>query len=121
VLIVGALGWRLLQGPDGPEITPEELEERLKQDERLCILDVRSAGEFSAGHVPGARHIGHREIARRIGELTPYREQDIVVYCEYGIRAGAAIKALHAAGFTRILHLQGDMPAWRRAGRPSEI
>jgi len=120
VLIVGVVGWHLLQGPDGPEIAPEELEERLKQDERPCILDVRTADEFRAGHVPGAHHIDHREISKRIQELAPYQEQDIVVYCEHGIRAGTAIKALHAAGFTRVIHLQGDMSAWRQAGRPSE-
>lgn len=120
VLIVGSVGWRLLQGPDGPEIAPEELVEQLNREACPCILDVRSAGEYHAGHVPGARNISHREIAARIQELTPFQEQDIVVYCEHGIRAGAAIKALQSAGFTRVIHLQGDMSAWRQAKRLTE-
>lgn len=119
VLIVGTV-WRLLQGPDGPEMAPEELVKLLKQESCPCILDVRSADEYHAGHIPGARNISHHEIAARIHELTPFQEQDLVVYCEHGVRAGAAIKALQSAGFTRVIHLQGDMSAWRQAKRPTQ-
>jgi thiosulfate/3-mercaptopyruvate sulfurtransferase len=39
---------------DSPLLTPDELR-RLPQDD-LVILDARPAGEYAAGHVPGARH-----------------------------------------------------------------
>jgi len=100
------------------DISQAELQERMQQKSELCILDVRSAGEYNSGHVPGAINIGHTEISEHIDELMPYRNKDVVVYCEKGIRAGIAQNALIKAGFTSVYHLTGDMSAWRRAGLP---
>jgi rhodanese-related sulfurtransferase len=84
------------------------------------ILDVRSPEEFAQGHVPGARNIPHDQLEARLAELGSDRGRNLVVYCESGRRAGIAEGTLLAAGFSAVHHLEGDMKAWREAGRPSE-
>ena len=84
------------------------------------ILDVRTPEEFSRGHVPGAVNVPHSEVTGRLAELGEDRSRPVVVYCESGKRAGMAEGELLAAGFTDVQHLEGDMRAWRSAGRPTE-
>ncbi len=44
----------------------------------------------------------------------------MIVYCEYGVRAGLAADVLREAGFSRIEHLEGDMSGWCERGLPIE-
>ena len=45
----------------------------------------------------------------------------MVVYCEVGVRAKVAEVILSQAGFKSILHLEGDMSAWRSSNLPTEV
>jgi len=92
------------------EITPIELAANPPAD--VTILDVRSAGEFAQGHVPGAINIPHDQLAARVGELDAASDGPIVVYCKSGRRAGMAISVLQDEGFDDLIHLDGDMQAW---------
>lgn len=89
-----------------------------RQDPKLVILDVRTAEEFAAGHVPGARNISHDLLPSRIAELADARDRDVVVYCRSGRRSAIALDALRLAGFARLAHLEGDFLAWQAAQRP---
>lgn len=82
------------------------------------ILDVRTPAEYDGGHVPGARNISIDELAQRLAEIEDHRDQEIVVYCERGPRAGKAAGLLAEAGFDSVRHLAGDMSGWRAAGLP---
>ena len=82
------------------------------------VLDVRAPEEFVTGHVPGAVNIPHEQIAARIAEVP--KDKDVVLYCRSGRRAGMAAEVLAANGYTRLKHLEGDMPAWIDKGRPVE-
>jgi rhodanese-related sulfurtransferase len=44
----------------------------------------------------------------------------VVVYCEAGGRARRVETALREAGFTELLHLEGDMRSWKANNRPLE-
>jgi len=84
------------------------------------ILDVRTPEEFARGHVPNAVLIPHGELASRISELGAETGNPVVVYCESGKRASLAGEVLLDAGFTNVLHLDGDMRGWRANDRPTE-
>jgi rhodanese-related sulfurtransferase len=71
----------------------------------IKVVDVRSPGEFAAGHVPGAVNIPHDEIDRRRAELGP-ASTPLLLYCHSGRRSGLAISALHARGYDRLYDLQ---------------
>jgi rhodanese-related sulfurtransferase len=103
-------------------VTPAELAARVeRQDKDLVVLDVRSAEEFAAGHVPGARNVAHDQLHTRLQELAADKDKDVVLYCRSGRRALHAAQILRDAGFTRLLHLEGDYPAWEASleGEPA--
>ena len=111
--------------PAGPgsadtELSQEALLERLGSQAPPLVLDVRSPEEFASGHVPGARNLPVGELASRAGALDAPRDATVVVYCERGPRARQAQAALSAAGFSTVLHLEGDMSAWREKGLPCD-
>jgi rhodanese-related sulfurtransferase len=99
------------------EISPQEVLAFAGRADAPLVLDVRSAGEFESGHVPGARHVPYDQVETRLAELGPPRE--VVVYCERGPRAAKAAAVLTAAAFT-VRHLTGDMSGWRAQGLPVE-
>ena len=97
-------------------ISATELIELIEIEKAPLILDVRSAEEYAEGRVPGAINIDYRELPSRIDEVRNLGKGKIVVYCERGVRANIAKGTLKKAGFTDILHLQGDMSGWRKRG-----
>ena len=102
-------------------VSHEQLLERINgKDSQLVVLDVRTAKEFAAGHVPGAINISHDELEGRIQELEQVRDKDVVVYCRSGRRTGIALGILESAGFKRTYHLEGDYLGWTAAGRAIE-
>lgn len=121
IAVVGGIAFKLsLNRKGGADISQEKFQEWMKQKSDLCILDVRSTREYNSGYVPGAINIGHTEISAHLDELIPYKNKDVVVYCEKGIRAKIAQNSLIKAGFTSVYHLTGDMGAWRQAGLPTD-
>jgi phage shock protein E len=121
-LLLGAAG--LLSVANAGEtvlISQTELLKRLEQkDPDLVVLDVRTAEEFAAGHVPGARNVSHDVLASRINELAGARDKQVVLYCRSGRRTVMAEDVLRKAGFERLGHLEGDYLAWEAGKRPVE-
>ena len=70
-------------------------------------IDVRTADEFSAGHVDGAVNIPYGEIIQRITEVTENKDELIYVYCRSGRRSGIAKDMLDEAGFIIVVNLGG--------------
>ena len=102
-------------------ITQQQLLDHIAAQTVPLILDVRTSAEYASGHIPGAVNIPIQELSQRLDELAEYDLQDpIVVYCERGVRANRSHDILQAAGFVTIQHLEGDMKAWRKYGRPLE-
>jgi rhodanese-related sulfurtransferase len=103
------------------KIDQEALLQRIeRKDAALIVLDVRTAEEFAAGHVPGAINIPYTHLPARISELPSPADKDIVLYCETGVRAERAASRLRENGFTRLLHLDGDMKGWRGKKQPED-
>jgi phage shock protein E len=104
-----------------PQITQTELLARLdKKDPDIVVLDVRTPAEFAAGHVPGARNVSHDLLQSKLPELGDLRDKQVVLYCRSGRRTLLAEETLRQAGFTKLLHLQGDYLAWEAEHRPVE-
>ena len=81
------------------------------------VLDVRSEPEYRAGHIAGAIHVPHDELAGRIGELA-VPEGGVIVYCQKGPRARKAEQVLLEHGVDRVMHLEDGFSAWEAAGLP---
>ncbi len=105
-----------LGADDSPEITREQLHDRVHNGE-VVVLDVRPVAEYLAGHIPGAVCIPVAELADRINELP--EDVEIVVYCrgEYCVLAYDAVRLLTDRGL-RAIRLDDGMLEWRLAEMP---
>jgi hydroxyacylglutathione hydrolase len=82
-----------------------------------AILDVRQAGEYQSGHVPGAVHIELGDLPARL-QAAPAAA---VVMCGHGERAMTAASLLQRAGHHGLAVLAGGPGDWAAAtGRPLE-
>lgn len=103
-----------------PSTTPQVLNQRIAAGHAPVVLDVRSREEFAGGHIPGAVNVPVTELPRRVGELAPYKDKELIVHCEAGPRADMASRFLGRQGFSKLVELEGHMQAWRSAGLPME-
>ncbi|AET15700.1 TPA: rhodanese-like domain-containing protein [Pasteurella multocida] len=70
-------------------------------------IDVRSAEEFQQGHLKGAINLTHTEIAQRIAEVAPDKDQPINLYCRSGRRAEVALNELKKLGYSNVTNHGG--------------
>ena len=83
------------------------------------VLDVRTSGDFGAGHVPGSTHVGlGGQFASWAGTLLdPARP--VIVVADDEARVREAVMRLARVGLENVAgHLDGGLAAWRRAGLP---
>jgi phage shock protein E len=92
----------------GGDVTGAEARQLVRTGARL--VDVRTPGEFAAGHIPGAVNIPVQELDARMNELQP-KDAAVVVYCRSGNRSGNAARMLKSAGFA-VVHDLGAMSRW---------
>jgi adenylyltransferase/sulfurtransferase len=92
-----------------PEITVEELKQRLEAREDLFIPDVREPHEYQICNLNGTL-IPLNDLPRRVHELDPSKE--MVVHCRSGARSARAVGFLRQAGFTKAKNLAGGILAW---------
>jgi sulfur-carrier protein adenylyltransferase/sulfurtransferase len=92
-----------------PEITPEELKQRLDRGDDIFVLDVRDPHEYQICNI-GGYLIPLGELPKRVNELDSSRE--IVAHCKMGGRSAKAVDFLRQAGFTKVKNLTGGIAAW---------
>lgn len=83
------------------------------------LVDVRSDNEYKAGHIINARHMPVNNFDKHIHELEKYKDKDVIVYCESGMRASKASGKLKKNGFTRLHTIAGGLAAWEKANLPT--
>ena len=83
--------------------------ERMANDERHIMLDVRRVDEFEAGHIPGAVNLPNEEIGNEEIAILPDKEQTIYIYCRSGNRGKQAANKLTALGYKSIVEFGGFM------------
>ena len=102
--------------------TVSELKDSISETEHeLVLLDVRTQSEYESGHILNAINISHEQILESPELLTEYKDNQIVVFCRSGVRAGKVIQLLESLGFDDIIDIDGDMLAWSEAGYSVEI
>jgi hydroxyacylglutathione hydrolase len=111
----GMTAWRAEERPVQriETLDVDDLARRLDGAGGPLVLDVRGAGEFSAGHVPGALHIPFEQLGDRLDELP--RDRPIATICKAGKRSGLAASILQREGFEGVIHVsRGSAAAWQQ-------
>jgi rhodanese-related sulfurtransferase len=84
------------------------------------LIDVREAGEFAAGHLPGAIHAsrGMLEFKLSASPALAARDLKVVLYCKTSGRAALAAAAMQEMGYLNVKSIAGGYDAWVAAGKP---
>ena len=69
------------------------------------VIDVRTAGEFSSGHLTNAINIPLDEIATAVPQRWPDKSRVLLLHCQSGMRSGVAQKKLNSLGYTNAFNL----------------
>jgi molybdopterin/thiamine biosynthesis adenylyltransferase/rhodanese-related sulfurtransferase len=100
-----------------PELTAEEVRERVESAHPPLLVDVREDWEAGLGMLPGAVHVPLGTLPARWKEIPADRE--VVVYCHGGMRSWQAMQFLRAKGLARVASLEGGTEAWSTRIDPS--
>ena len=99
-------------GPGTPE-QPSEQDARPDLTGAL-IIDVRTRPEYDTGHISGAILIPYDVIGEQVADHTTDKQQQIVLYCRSGRRAGIAQQQLRKMGYEHVENAGGLAEARRR-------
>ncbi|WP_416147468.1 rhodanese-like domain-containing protein [Salipaludibacillus sp. HK11] len=94
------------------QIDANQVEEQLKDNQKLTIIDVREPVELTTGKIPGAINIPLNLLEFRMHELN--RATDYIIVCRSGARSGLATQLLQSHGF-EVTNMTGGMMAWEAA------
>ncbi len=71
----------------------------------VVVIDVRSRGEFSAGHLLNTVNIPLDEIEAGAPKLAKDKNQVLLLHCASGMRSGVAQRKLTDMGYTNVFNL----------------
>ena len=99
------------------DLNPTEFQAKAKEA-GVLLLDVRSAGEFYAGHIEGAINIDVEGMTFE-GEIASLdKSKTYAIYCQSGRRSRIAVETMNKAGFTKLFNLDQGIGSWQAAGLP---
>lgn len=101
-------------------VNPDQAEQILRKQTNVVILDVRTAKEFSAGHITGATNLDFygQDFEKKLLELN--KDKSYLVHCASGGRSAKVRDKMTNLNFQSIYHLEGGMKAWEKAGKKVE-
>ena len=86
----------------GPKVDYKELVKNGAQ-----IIDVRTRGEYSSGHVKGSVNIPLNEISSHVSKIK--KNAPIITCCASGMRSASAKSTLKSLGFKEVYNGGGWM------------
>jgi len=95
----------------GIHLEPEEFL-RMKEEEDVVVLDIRSNYEHNLGRFAGAKtlDIDHfREFPKKINEISGFKDKKVITYCTGGVKCEKASAFLLQQGFTQVYQLKGGI------------
>ncbi|WP_338898174.1 rhodanese-like domain-containing protein [Streptomyces sp. TG1A-60] len=94
-------------------VAPARAASRLEQ---YTVIDVRTPGEYAAGHVPGAHNIPLDHLHTALPALKAAAARgDLLLVCASGTRSATACEQLATADVTAVT-LTGGTTAWAQQG-----
>lgn len=103
--------------PKKEVLTATEFSEAIAAANDPFILDVRTPGEFSEGHLEDAVNYDWNGADFEQQVATLDKSKEVYIYCLSGGRSGAAADYMRGEGFT-VFEMDGGMMKWRAADLP---
>jgi rhodanese-related sulfurtransferase len=103
ILVVAAIVAVIFMMKKSGQISAKDALEKLRNG--ALVIDVRSPGEFSSGHLPKAINIPLDEIETALPKRVKDKNQTLLLHCASGMRSGMAKSKLAGMGYTNAFNL----------------
>ena len=108
--------------PGVVSVTAEEAKAILDEaPDGLVVLDIRTAGEYAAGHLPGAIQIDFYSASFEQELAALDRNVPYLMYCQSGGRSAAALPIMEGLGFREVYEIDSGYGGWVAAGFPTRM
>jgi rhodanese-related sulfurtransferase len=101
-----------------PQITPQDVAQKLEAGEAVAFLDIRNSWDYDAMHPKGSESLPIGDIPSRVDELD--KEKSYILSCYHGYSSQDATAYLLENGFTNVQSMIGGFSGWAAAGLPVE-
>tara|TARA_Y100001934_G_scaffold124210_1_gene151344 strand:- start:37 stop:429 length:393 start_codon:yes stop_codon:yes gene_type:complete len=98
------------------EIDLDRTRERLANNPKAILIDVREDQEWTANHATNAIHLGKGILERDIESVVPDKDTELIMYCGGGFRSVLTADVAQRMGYTNVHSLIGGYKALVDAG-----
>mgnify|MGYP001185190818 CR=1 FL=1 len=91
-------------------ISPYELRDKLKSQERITLLDVREPEEFEICHIDGSILVPLSEFGEHITDFD--QQKEYILICKEGKVSNEAATIMSEKGFLNLKGLDGGILNW---------
>ena len=104
----------------GRTLSIDALEQELKNNANLMLLDVRSVDDYQGelGHIDGSINIPLEQLAQRLSDIDSHLDKPIAIICSKVGRSKQASHLLTRNGFTLVYVVKGGIKQWQKTGLP---
>ena len=94
-------------------LTSKELIEKLDNDQKGFLLDVRSEEEYEESNIPNSKLLNIRDPQSFMDALQDLdKSKNYYVYCHSGVRSVQACQIMNTFGFNNLYNLLGGISEW---------
>ena len=97
----------------GAALSPYDATQKMNEGNAV-FLDVRDESEYKGGHLLNSLSMPVSKLAERMHEVDKFKDKEIVVYCDNGMRASRAMGKLKKNGCTQLFSLAGGLQLGKR-------
>ena len=109
----------LMAGSPIVDVTVDQAQKLIQQragQKDFVILDVRTPGEFSEGHLSGAMNVDLLAPNFAAHLSAQDRGKTYLVYCRTGNRSTKAVHTMEQLGFRSVYHMVNGILGWEKKG-----
>ncbi|MBP1708722.1 MAG: metal-dependent hydrolase, beta-lactamase superfamily, partial [Deltaproteobacteria bacterium] len=97
-----------------PQVSAQELQQRITQGPSVALIDVRAKREYMTGHIDRTINIPAPDLRKQYKILDT--KTPIVCICNTGHRSSLAASLLKQRGFKAVSNLAGGMTGYNASG-----
>jgi len=97
-------------------ISSKNLDDIIKKDEPIVILDVREKEEINLGKIKNSLFIPRGMLEFLVEIKIPEKTSKVIIYCAKGPRSALAGKTLKTIGYSNVSYLEGGLNEWGKNG-----
>jgi len=98
------------------ELSPQQVDELLRNNGNHALLDVREKEEYREGHLKGAVSVPRGFLEMKMDAEVPDKSTPIIAYCAGGVRSLLAGRVMQEMGYEDVISMSGGYTAWKNEG-----